>query len=309
VAWEALTDEEKGPYQSLSDEHWALRPRVKDFIVNRLKTVYGEITFDELTRNLNTWSAEQTEGRVTEWCSQWSVESWFWSEEGSAMVSTRLRPRLTQVHVRDRVVWCDAFMKFWDGAKTTKRVFSRFFVHIRYLKIDIDEKWFWGLVPRNNIKTIPHLGVLPLSYALEHKCHIPKILFLAATAYLPENKDGNHYASGGRAFKLCFDRACIEKVQMGKPARERVYLENEDGSPVLTEKGNRRYTYTGQIVRNVGDKYKIDCEITGSKTEAKDKSTGKMVPKFSYMVSVTHLSHSRAHWRRGPGSHEAPHSV
>jgi hypothetical protein len=78
----------------------------------------------------------------------------------------------------------------------------------KYLLIEYDEKWFWGLVMRRGAKSCEDLGINPQSYSAYHKSHIAKTMGVAFTAFAFEDSIEN----GGDAIKLGFFRAQSFKV-------------------------------------------------------------------------------------------------
>ena len=128
----------------------------------------------------------------------------------------------------------------------------------------MDEKWFFGIVIRKHNKSIPFLGVMPVSHSVTHKSHINKTMAIASTAFAPHN---NNMESGGQALKVSLERVGAH-VKAPKTTYKRVY--RDDGS----------YHYPKQldnISKEEGKEYWTPMEITGS-NEGNAKS-----PKFSLL--------------------------
>jgi hypothetical protein len=95
---------------------------------------------------------------------------------------------------------------------------------------------------------------------LKYRCHIDKVMAVAFTAFAFDQSVEN----GGEGVKLGFYR-----VQGARVAKKNVKKSRRD------ENGNIKYD--GEIVRQKGDAYLIDCNVTGSDEGTSDK------PKFSLM--------------------------
>ena len=83
----------------------------------------------------------------------------------------------------------------------------------------MDEKWFYALVSRTKNKQITSLGITPRHNTTHHKSHLHKVLVIAATGFIVKVND---IEAGGRAIRLCFDRAGL-MVQAKKDSYKRVY--------------------------------------------------------------------------------------
>ena len=129
----------------------------------------------------------------------------------------------------------------------------------------MDEKWFYGLVSRMFLKSIPMYGVEPDGIHVHNKNHIAKLMFIVVTAFAPFN---NNFSKGGRSYKVCCDRVATMAV-----AKQTSYKWHyADGST--------RYTKPKEewnISRRKGDEYLKSINITGSKEGSKKN------PKFSLL--------------------------
>jgi hypothetical protein len=110
-----------------------------------------------------------------------------------------------------------------------------------------DEKWFWGMVCRGDAKACEELGISPVIFAAYHKSHVSKVIAAAVVGFTFE--DSMDY--GGEAMKLGFYHAQNFKVAQ-KLQRESV------------RQPNGLLQQNGSIIRRKGDKYMIDCCVTGS---------------------------------------------
>jgi hypothetical protein len=68
---------------------------------------------------------------------------------------------------------------------------------IQIALVYMDEKWFWSIVVRRNLKCAPFLGAEPAQRGVQHESHLEKVMGIASTAFAPE---GNGFAKGGLAF-------------------------------------------------------------------------------------------------------------
>jgi len=115
----------------------------------------------------------------------------------------------------------------------------------KYLLIEFDEKWMWGLVVRSHTKCCPKLGLNTKYFKAYRKNHINKVMMMAITAFA--FMDG--IENGEEAVKLGIFRAQSYKVaekEVQEPARQ------ADGSS----------KQTGPIKRKRDNLYLIDCAVT-----------------------------------------------
>ena len=130
---------------------------------------------------------------------------------------------------------------------------------------------------RRAAKSCEDLGINPQSYSAYHKSHIAKTMGVAFTAFAFEDNIEN----GGNAIKLGFFRAQSFKVAQ-KMVRESV--RQPDGST----------KQNGPVVRMKGDKYLVDCAVTGSNPGTADDPKFPLIdvfreyvfPKVSALVAV-----------------------
>ena len=118
---------------------------------------------------------------------------------------------------------------------------------------------------RSNAKMCEALGLEKHEYYAYHKNHIDKVMVVCFTAFAFKGSIIN----GGDAMKLGMFRC-----QSARIAKRQV------GEARFLEDGSRKYD--GKILREKGDVYLIDCNVTGSTEGSSDE------PKFSLM----HLFHS-----------------
>ena len=110
-----------------------------------------------------------------------------------------------------------------------------------------DKKWFWGLVTRRGAKCCEELGINQQSFKAYHKCHINKVMAIAFTAFAFEDSIDN----GGVGEKLKLIRAQGKKVAS---KTQKKAVRQDDGS----------IRFNGDVIRNKGDVYNVDCAVTGS---------------------------------------------
>ena len=68
----------------------------------------------------------------------------------------------------------------------------------KYLLIEFDEKWMWGLVVRRYAKSCSKLGLNKEYFKAYHRNHINKVMMIAFTAFAFEDNIEN----GGEVIKL-----------------------------------------------------------------------------------------------------------
>ena len=114
----------------------------------------------------------------------------------------------------------------------------------------MDEKWFYVLVLRTNLKTITSLGIEPVAQKTHYKSHMHTLMAVVVSAFIPKDND---IEKGGKAFKVSIERAG-RMVKATKDSYKRVY--REDGTyhyPQIEE--NR--------LRTKGEMYFRDMGVTG----------------------------------------------
>ena len=74
---------------------------------------------------------------------------------------------------------------------------------VQLVTLQSDEKWFFCLVRRRFVKSVPHLGCSPVDHKVHHKKHIDKFMVFGMTAFVPIE---NNWMRGGEAFKVILQR-------------------------------------------------------------------------------------------------------
>jgi len=179
------------------------------------------------------------------WCSKTTIQKWL-DSHGCTQYAQRSLPLLTDAQRKKHVDFCRHILNTWGLPRQ------------KYLLVNYDEKWFFGWVCRVNAKKCELLGLEKSHTYLYHKGHIDKVMAVAFTAYAFDQNMEN----GGKGLKLG-----LYRVQAARIAKKTVRESRRD------EEG--RIRYDGNIVREKGDAYLIDCNVTGSNAGTSDK------PKFS----------------------------
>ena len=177
--------------------------------------------------------------------------------EDSHYCTTRIHPHLNECNKKRRLDWAHGFWKFWSNAKLFA---SKTLVVLAHM----DEKWFYGIVVRRNNKCVPMMGVQAFNTAVHHKSHIPKVMGIATTMFVPHSNDMER---GGVAIKVNLERVG-RMAKAKKDSYKRVY--RDDGSfhyPKLAE----------NLLRRKGEMYFEALEVNGS-SQGTEKN-----PKFSLL--------------------------
>jgi len=181
---------------------------------------------------------------IDKWCSGRTIHHWFTSHGYAKYVECSL-PLLTSEQMKRHVHFCERLTNNWMLAPG------------KYLWIHYDEKWFYGWVNRANAKKCEILGIEKSHSYLYHKNHIDKVMAVAVTAYAFSGNVEN----GGDGLKLG-----LYRVQAARIAKRTVRISRRDNDGKLC--------YDGEIIREAGDAYLVDCNVTGSHHGTSDN------PKF-----------------------------
>ena len=117
----------------------------------------------------------------------------------------------------------------------------------------MDEKWFWSIVVRQNLKCIPVLGIEPVQHGVQHKSHLDKTMGIASTGFIPTNND---ITKGGVAHLVS-----LTHVGKSEKAVRNTYKR------VYKPDGTYHYPKVqSNMLRKKGQFYFKNLEITGSST-------------------------------------------
>jgi hypothetical protein len=176
---------------------------------------------------------------------------------GSSYDKTMFHPKLDDSCKARRLQWGVAFWIFWETA-------TPFAHRIQIVLIHMDEKWFYAIAIRKNNKRMPFLGVEPVQHAIHHKSHIPKVMRICSTAFIPH---GNDMESGGIAQKLSIVH-CGKMLPAQKDSYKRVYKPDDSFHyPKIP----------ANLLRKKGEDYFVALDVNGS-SSGTEKS-----PTFSLM--------------------------
>jgi hypothetical protein len=135
----------------------------------------------------------------------------------SSYKTTRILPKLDQSTIQRPWDWSLQFWIFWQSA-------TRLAPTIQLVLVHMDEKWFYEIVLRRNVKYVPFFGIELVDHSIQHKSHIGKQMVVASTYFLPVN---NNMGKGGHAFLGSL-------VRVGKmlPAKRDTYMRvyRDDGT-------------------------------------------------------------------------------
>ena len=239
-------EEAKAEWVLLGDaarEEWKFHARNHD---ERQPYIHDQII--EAIRNCPTKSFDKIAADIDHWCSATTIQTWLSSHDSYSIYVERILPLLTKMQMQKHI----------DFAKLVRGHWGLDMVGKKYLWVNFDEKWFYGWLGRANAKKCEQLGLEKNLAFLYHKNHIDKTMVIAVTGYAFDENIEN----GGHGLKIMMHR-----VQGARIAKKRVRAgrKTQDGQQV----------YDGDIVREKGDVYMVDCNVTGSDVGTSDK------PKFA----------------------------
>ena len=203
-------------------------------------------TIIQIMRKNPTKSFDKVAADIGEWCSGRSIARWFKQYEQSSYYVERVLPLLTEPQMKKQVAFCKHLLNYWGLPRQ------------KYLWIHYDEKWFWGFVARCNAKRCAVLGLDENIYFAYHKNHINKVMLIAFVAYAFDGE----FENGGDGIKLGLFRCQAAKIAKKQVRESR---RTEDG----------RIVYDGDIIREKGEVFWVDTNVTGSDEGTSDN------PKFS----------------------------
>lgn len=232
--WVLMNDDEKEEYRAVSRELDANHPFMRDKILEALRA-NSALSYERIASNIG------------DWCTGSTIQKWMSSHDTYSLYMERCLPLLSAHQREKHVEFSKRLRNNWELPRDKK-----------YLWVNYDEKWFWGLVMRATAKKCEELGLEKAINAAYHKNHIDKVMVVAVTAYAFDSNVEN----GGDGLKLGLFRvqgARVAKMLVRKSRR--------------TEEG--RIKRDGNIVRRKGDVYLVDCTVTGSNSGTSSD------PKFS----------------------------
>jgi hypothetical protein len=187
---------------------------------------------------------------IGNWCSATAIHTWL-ASHGCCKYTQRALPLLTKEQMKKHVSFAKHLRNNWGLPRG------------KYLWIHFDEKWFYGWVSRATAKKCEQLGIERTHTYLYHKCHIEKVMGVAITGFAFDTNIEN----GGRATKIGFYR--VQAARVAKRT-QRESRKDEDG----------RTRYDGQIIREKGDVYLVECNVTGSDHGTSDKPQFALLDLF-----------------------------
>ncbi|OEU10423.1 hypothetical protein FRACYDRAFT_247519 [Fragilariopsis cylindrus CCMP1102] len=182
--------------------------------------------------------------------------------------STRMQPLLNSQHRMRRFKWARMFHVIWHGGKMVAE-------KVQVVTLQSDEKWFFCLVRRRFVKSVPHFGCSPVDHKVHHKKHIDKFMVFGMTAFVPIE---NNWMRGGEAFKVILQRIG-RMVEAKANSHGRVYGENGKYTMPRTEANLRC---------KKGSLYFKNMEIRGS-DEGDEKKQEVLRALDALAQQLTHL--------------------
>ena len=202
--WNALPHESQAVYEVEKEALLARGPFLHSDLINVLKQVNGSATWRELeVRMGNNIVSHET------------IRTYVKILEGFKYTKNRIFPSLDAQAKARRLRWANSFWLFWTSAKILSP-------KIKILYAQMDEKWFYALVLRTNLKTITSLGIEPVAQKTHHKSHMHKLMAVVVSAFIPKDND---IEKGGKVFKVSIERAG-QMLQAIKDSYTRIYCED-----------------------------------------------------------------------------------
>ena len=207
----------------------------------------------ELRKN-NSICYKRLASKIDYWCSDSTIRKWVQSRQGYNLYMERVIPLLNDEQKRKHLECAKRIRTNWGLGEG------------KYLWIHYDEKWFWGLVLRKNAKSFWDLD--PNTIKAYHKSHISKVMGICTLGFAFVDNVEN----GGTGIKIDLSRCQSNKVAGRKQRAAR--RDQETG----------RIVYDGEILRQKGDLYLVDCNVTGSTCGTSDDPKFALLSYFHELV-------------------------
>jgi len=203
------------------------------------------------------------EADISYWCSDGAIYCWLTSRPGYKLYCERVIPLLSDAQEFKHYQFAQHFRNNWGLGKG------------KYLLIEYDKKWFWGLVMCRGAKSCADLGIHPELYKAYHKSHISKTMGVAFTAFAFEDNIEN----GGKAIKLGFFFCALSYKITQKMVQESVC--QPDG----------KMKQCGPVLRQKGDKYLITWSLCAAQINFAQKiSHGRGQPDSGNLYEKVNAS-------------------
>ena len=232
--YDELTDDQKTSYDVLAEQRLDRSRHLWEDLKDILIKTKGRISYREMESQL---------GNIV---NHVSIMNFLKSQEGFTMRKDRIFPSLDLAAKERRVKWAQKWWTFWKcvtSIPTDKAL---------VVNVHMDEKWFYAVRARTNVKELTSIGLENNYSRVHHKNNIEKTMYIVVTAYVLSN--GNDITKGGKAIPISCIR-CGRMVKAEKDSYKRVY--NDD---------DHTYTYP-KIEKNklktMGKEYFKNLELTG----------------------------------------------
>ena len=239
LTWDQLVTKLDNPtveyWKSMSRAHLALQPHMRDRIIESLRANPCK-------------GFRQVECDINGWCSAATIARWLQEQSGYCCYMSKPLPLLSSNQKKKHVEFAQQVREENWGLPAGTSI----------LLIHYDEKWFYGWTPRTNHKVAEAIGLEKQYSFLRHRNHVNKVMAVAFTGYAFEGSPEN----GGNGVKLGFYRCNAARI-----AKRDVRASRRDE--------NDNLKYDGEVVREKGQAYMVDCCVTGSDAGTSDN------PKFS----------------------------
>lgn len=204
--YDDLPDDQKRSYEVLAEQHLDRSRHIWEDLKDILIKAKGRISYREMEAQL---------GHIVSWV---TIMNFLKNQEGFTMRKDRIFPSLDIAAKERRVKWAQKWWTFW------KCVTSLPTDKVIMVNVHMDEKWFYAVRARTNVKELTSIGLEDNYSYVHHKNNTGKTMYIVVTAYVLTN--GNDITKGGKAIPIACIR-CGRMVKAQKDSYKRVYNDDD----------------------------------------------------------------------------------
>ena len=151
-----LKSDEKNWWEYERSIHLNRQPYIKEDIINAMSK-NPQSLWCNLEKQIGFWYCKTT------------IRKWDNFKKGYKTYNEQIIPLLNLSPRRKLLDFSKHYVKNWGLGPG------------KYLLINYDEKWFWGMVTRLSAKSCSAIGLDPVSYKVYHNPHINKVMCVNVT--------------------------------------------------------------------------------------------------------------------------------